>query len=227
MLPKLQLQRENLKCQGPISLPPKSSKRVKRTEKIDEEVHVDCQEGQEESADQTGYRLIHIESLSNAIRNVHKCKRGHLTLREDYAKRFGLMSSLYIECSRCHKKTFLPTSNNICTGRGKSYDVNRRAVHCALQLGIGFAGLETFCSTLNLPCLAETSYHKQKETIVGNIELEILEELNDAGARLRELLKREKEDVTEDSLEDIAVSFDGTWAKRGHTSLFGGLVKNL
>ena len=144
-------------------LTPKSSKRVKRTEKVDE-VHVECQE-QQESADQTGYRLIHIESLSNAIRDVHKCKKGHLILKEEYAKRFGLMSSLYMECSRCHKKTFLPTSNNICTGRGKSYDVNKRAVHCALQLGIGFAGLETFCSTLNLPCLAETSYHISKRRL--------------------------------------------------------------
>ena len=35
------------------------------------------------------------------------------------------------------------------------------------------------------------------------------------------MLKAENPEITDESLEDIAVSFDGTWAKRGHTSLFG------
>ena len=172
------------------------------------------------SPDITSYRLINIDLLSKAMGDVHKCKAGHLTLKEDEAARYGLMSLLYVECSTCGKRTLLPTSSNICNGRGKSFDVNRRAVYCVLQLGIGFSGLETFCSSFNMPCLAETSFHKQKEVIVSVIENEVLDELDSAGARLRDLLRIEKEDVTEKSLEDIAVSFDGTWAKRGHTSLF-------
>eukprot|EP00112_Aurelia_sp_Birch-Aquarium-sp1_P017107 Seg3945.4 transcript_id=Seg3945.4/GoldUCD/mRNA.D3Y31 product="hypothetical protein" protein_id=Seg3945.4/GoldUCD/D3Y31 len=160
-------------------LTPKSSKR-NRTEQV-EEVHVQPREEQQatadfsQSVDQTGYRLIHIESLSNAIRDVYKCKKGHLTLRENYAKRFGLMSSLYIECSNCQKRHF-------CL----------RAITFVLAVG---------------------------NPMMSTEELSI--ELDDAGARLRELLKKENKDVTEDSLEDIAVSFDGTWAKRGYTSLFG------
>ena len=46
-------------------------------------------------------------------------------------------------------------------------------------------------------------------------------ELREAGHRLRELLKSENSDITDESLLDITISFDGTWAKRGHTSFFG------
>ena len=46
-------------------------------------------------------------------------------------------------------------------------------------------------------------------------------ELREAGHCLRELLKSENPDITDESVLDITVNFDGTWAKRGHTSLFG------
>ena len=45
-------------------------------------------------------------------------------------------------------------------------------------------------------------------------------ELKEAGFCLHNLLGTENSQVTDDSVEDIAVSFDGTWAKRGHTSLY-------
>ena len=66
------------------------------------------------------------------------------------------MSSLFVECSRCNLRTFLPTSKNMASP-GRSYDVNRRAVHFVLEAGIDVSGLETFCATFNQPCMAETS----------------------------------------------------------------------
>ena len=75
-------------------LTPKRSKRVKKGQnklmKFMTMWYVECQEQpvqweQQESADQTGYRPIHIESLSNAIRDVHRCRKGHLILKEEYA----------------------------------------------------------------------------------------------------------------------------------------------
>ena len=59
------------------------------------------------------------------------------------------------------------------------------------------------------------------DVIVQKTEEEAEQELKRAGVHLRNLLKAENPEVTDKSLEDIAVSFDGTWAKRGHTSPFG------
>ena len=130
------------------------------------------------------------------------------------------MSLLFVECSRCNLRTFLPTSKNMASP-GRSDDVNRRAVHFVLKSGICFSGLETFCVTFNQPCMAETSYNKQWDIIAEVAEEEADCELKEAGFRLRNLLRSENSHVINDSVEDIAVSFDGTWAKRGHTSLYG------
>ncbi len=46
-------------------------------------------------------------------------------------------------------------------------------------------------------------------------------ELVEAAHRLRNEISKESEGTSENDTLDIAVSFDGTWAKRGHTSLFG------
>ena len=147
-------------------------------------------------------------------------KKGKLLLREDYKERYGLKSSLYVECSSCKNRTFLPTSKNI-TDEGKSYDINWRAVFAALELGIGFNSLETSCTRLDLKCLGNKSYYKQLDTILNIIEKDTLEEMKFAGLRLGKVLQKEDQNVADETVLDIAVSFDGTWAKRGHTSLFG------
>ena len=81
----------------------------------------------EEQEQLSGYRLIDMNLMSDAMVSVHKSKKGKLLLREDYKERYGLKSSLCVECSICKNRTFLPTSKNI-TDKGKSYDINRRAV---------------------------------------------------------------------------------------------------
>ena len=144
---------------------------------------------------------------------------GKLYLREDYQEKFGLKSSLYLECSNCKRRSFIPTSGIVNNGR--SFDVNRRAVYSALDSGIGFSGLEKFTTIFNAEGLAKSSYCEQVDNIV-DIMLEQTDlELREAGHRLRELLESENSAITDESILDITVSFDGTWAKRGHTSLFG------
>ena len=168
----------------------------------------------------TGYRLIDMEQLQDALNSAHKCKGGRLMLSEDYDKRCGLQSSLHFKCSNCKKKTTFSTSKSVATKRGRSFDVNRRAVLSALHQGVGFTGLESFCAMLNLPCLDKKSYYKQMNSIVCTIKKAADTEMSSAGKRLRQMLEKD-EFMTEGSLLDIAVSFDGTWAKRGHSSLFG------
>ena len=64
----------------------------------------------EEQEQLSGYRLIDMNLMNDATVNVHKCKKGKLLLREDYKERHDLKSSLYVECSNCKQRTFLPTS---------------------------------------------------------------------------------------------------------------------
>ena len=86
--------------------------------------------------------------------------------------------------SSCNKRTFFPTSKNI-TDKGKSYDINRRAVVASVEPGIGFNGLGTFCAHLDLKCLGDKSYYKQLDTILNIIKKDTLEEMKSAGLQLR------------------------------------------
>lgn len=47
--------------------------------------------------------------------------------------------------------------------------------------------------------------------------------MQDAGKRLRQQTAKEtgRDDLDSDEILDLAVSFDGTWSKRGHTANFG------
>ena len=144
----------------------------------------------------------------------------NLTLEEDYSSRAGLMSCLSIHCSDCNESSPLETSVKI-TKRGKSFDVNRRAVYHSMETGTGYEGLDSLCAIMNMPCLSRGAYYKQVERILEAQEDEARQEVKNAGQRLRKLIADENEESESDAVLDAAVSFDGTWAKRGFTSLTG------
>ena len=144
---------------------------------------------------------------------------GILSLNEEYNQRFGLKSSLYLECSHCKVRTFLPTCNAVLDA-GRSMDANRRAVYSAMECGIGYSGLEKFGQIFNLPILAKSSYYKQMDSIVCTTVKRTERELVEAANRLRNEIRKDNESTSEDETMDIAVSFDGTWTKRGHIYLY-------
>ena len=130
------------------------------------------------------------------------------------------MSELSLQCNTYHESTPFLTTTSV-TQRGTSYDINRRAVYHAIETGGGYEGLATFCSIMNMPCLTKTAYYKQVDNILEALEDEAKEEMRKAGERLRQHILDENPDKDENDILDAAVSFDGTWAKRGFTSLTG------
>lgn len=100
-------------------------------------------------------------------------------------------------------------------------DVNRRVVYHSIETGGGYEGLASFCSIMNMPCLSKTAYYQHVETILDALEFEALEDMRAAGQRLREHILKESGEENTETVLDAAVSFNGTWAKRGFTSLTG------
>ena len=145
---------------------------------------------------------------------------GNLMIQESESKRRGLMAHLSAQCSLCLEETPFETSSFISKW-GRSVDVNRRIVYHSIETGGGYKGLASFCSITNMPCIAKTVYYQHVETILDALELEAENDMKQAGQRLQQHILGENGDGDSNEVVDAAVSFDGTWAKRGFTSLTG------
>ena len=74
---------------------------------------------------------------------------------------------------------------------------------------------------LDMPYISGTGYRKQQKTILDILGKHAQEEMKEAGIRLCKTLQVQDKAISDNSLLDVAVSFDGTWAKRGFTSMTG------
>ena len=88
----------------------------------------------------------------------------------------GLKSDLSLQCNKCDESFQFQTSSNI-TPKGKSFDVNRRAVYYAVESGCGFEGLQSFCSMMNMPCMTKGAYYKQLDIVLSALENEAKDEM--------------------------------------------------
>ena len=96
------------------------------------------------------------------------------------------MSDFSIECTSCNTITPMATSATI-SNRGRSFDVNRRAVYHSLETGGGYELLSTFCGIMNMPCISKKAYQEQVDVILGAQQSEAQAELTKAGKKLNNL----------------------------------------
>ena len=168
-----------------------------------------------------GYQVVYIENIRKALESMHKCKNGKITICEDASKHAGLSSTFYFECTACKHRVDKDTLKNV-EGKARSFDVNRRTNFAMSELGLGREALATICEILNMPSpVSDSAYQKHNKSVNLATRKVLEEKLSDASHRLRKCL--DNEDETE--ILDIAVSFDGTWSKRGFTANYGvGIV---
>lgn len=106
-----------------------------------------------------GYRFFHLSNVYQAFQDSHKCKNAQIIFNEDQARRYGQSALFSLECSKCKKKTYLPTSKSTANkwDPNDATDINRRLVYAASETGIGRVGMSTICSILNMPnrCLSK------------------------------------------------------------------------
>ena len=170
------------------------------------------------------YRLVELSSLMNSFQELHNCKKGKLVFNDEQAKRYGNSSLIHIECTKCKKKVYLQTSAN-CGGKWKAKnasDINRRMVYSACEMGVGREAISVMCEILNMPPPCQpSSWNEHSQTLYQAHKQAVDEKLAKARMHVHELYREENPDLTEDDVIEIAVSFDGTWSKRGFTANFG------
>ena len=191
------------------SVPARRSSRSRNTYSLSGNLNL-SNEISENSA--TGYRFIDVSILSNVFEQLlcPGCSSASLTLTDNFEKKNGCASFLFIECISCHWNLKFCTSINI---QG-SYEINKRFVYAMRSVGQGFSGAKKFCSVMNIPHLpSKNNYAKISKQLRSAAYNVAKQSMKDAGSEMRSLLGYNS--------TECGVSVDGTWQKRGFISLNG------
>ena len=96
------------------------------------------------------------------------------------------------------------------------FEINIRAVYASRTCGFGHTGLEKLCCVLNLPKPMTVKNYNRISDNVGNAAKLVAEtSMNNAVSEL----KKESTNVV-----DTGVTVDGTWQRRGYSSMNGVVV---
>lgn len=142
------------------------------------------------------------------------------------SKKLGFAQEIAIHCHSCGQINSFETSqklSNEMTTTRPSYDVNRRIIKTFCSLGKGHMGLQTLSMGMNMPCINHSAYDKQIKIIQKAAKQHTEESLKRARVEVEKVYSVLKAypDFDMPKPIDIAVSYDGSWQKRGFTSKYG------
>jgi len=141
--------------------------------------------------------------------------------------RAGLASHLSLKCYYCQSEHTFPTSSIVYASSGSGnwfYEVNRRTVYALRNIGKGRSALANFCMIMDMPPPVLRDSYSTHVSEVCKASIAVCEEtLQSAGRELRRLIISSSGDRTlnADSVLDVAVTVDGSWHKRGFSSMYG------
>jgi len=165
-----------------------------------------------------GNCIFNLDLLSSAIKSFVGCKfcgRDNcieLKMLDTGKYKHGLSVNIELKCSHCDNSSLF--NNSIVTATGK-YDINMKFI-CALRaIGKGHAAGNVFCSLLELPSpVANKSYISYNKELHSALE-------KCAQDSMKRATNEAISENTADVKTDLAVAIDGTWQKRGFTSMNG------
>lgn len=129
--------------------------------------------------------------------------------------KYGLGFKIFVECEKCQPRYILS-----CHKIGNAYEINRRFIFVMRILGLGLAGCKKFCGLMEMSAsfLNKSIYDFYVDKIYGCVET-VAQALFSSAAKQEKKLTCDENNI--DDTTDVTVSGDGTWKKRGFSSLYG------
>ena len=170
----------------------------------------------DDSSDITGFRFVDISMLTEVFQMLlcPECKAGNISIEEESMK-MGFASTITVACEKekCNFSASFCTSSKV----GHSYEVNRRALLAARNIGVGHQGLTKFAAVMNMPQpMSKNAYRNATKTVHKAAKEIVTKSMSEAASQTKEFY-----DEDEDGHIDIGFSGDGTWRKRGFKSSTG------
>ena len=178
----------------------------------------------EDSEDKDDYFLlvnfkILKELLMFVVGRCPDCSSG-LLVENLLPMRMGFANKLNISCSYCpwKKQCFLSEQCSPSQGRGrKFFEVNIRMVTAFREIGKGHCAMQNFSRCMNMHGIAENAYSNANQELYNANE-------NAGEESKRQAALKVKENANESVQGNVTIcqcSIDGSWQKRGHSSLNG------
>ena len=168
------------------------------------------------------YVIIDSQVLQTILDVVGKCPKcnNNVVFNNMAAQKKGLANLLRISCNDCDF-VYTTYSSKQVVREGlpgqNPYDINARAIVGFREIGKGYSGLETVFGIMNfLPVMSKDSFNEMNKDIAACYSKVAQDSMSEAGNDLHK--------GDENLVCDVAVSCDGTWQKRGFSSLLGAVT---
>jgi len=162
-----------------------------------------------------GYRFINMEILAKVFQNTCcvDCGASSMMLAEVPFKRKGCSSYLRLLCTSCGWKHCFYTSKKV----NKYFEVNRRIVYGMRTIGQGSTSAKRFCGMMDMPPPPKPkAYARHNKALLKATKTVAADTMTKAGIEIHELKVQE-----DDGIVHCGVSSDGTWQRRGYSSMNG------
>ena len=159
-----------------------------------------------------GNRIVSCRSLKSVVSKV-VCSAclGPIALDEDMVTRRGLVTKLFISCTKC---------GLITDPYKEAKSLNSRSILAGREIGRGRTSLARFLGLMDLPPTVSDSNYR--------IHNQALAEASLASARANmhtsSQVLHQMHNTRPDEVLDITVTCDGTWSKRGFTVKYSVVV---
>ena len=159
-----------------------------------------------------GDRIMNLKILANVINELCclKCFADNLNLVE--GSRSGLYSNFVLKCAACDFCKGFASSKKV----DKAPEINMRYVYGMQQIGKDSVSAYKLCATLNLPALARSSYIKIEQKIFTVVKKVADDSMKEAASFVANKNRNVNNEIAE-----CGVSVNGTWQRRGYSSLNG------
>lgn len=166
---------------------------------------------------QKHYRIVDFLLVFSSIATLVKCINcdGKITFQS--TKKEGLGFNVRVSCEKCKKISHVPSSERIHSG---VYEVNYRFAFVMRVLGLGLAGCEKFCGLMDLSSsfLSRPTYNVYMKKMLSIIE-DVAKHFFSTAVKEEKKATAEEKNIND--TDELTVSGDGTWKKRGYSSLYG------
>ncbi|GFO40999.1 hypothetical protein PoB_006750400 [Plakobranchus ocellatus] len=166
--------------------------------------------------------IIDVSQVGNLVSQLScsSCASQTLEVRVNRAKSKGMSLKLEAFCTSCNSVVASTFSSK--QEEGSVYTVHKAAVLSALLCSLGPITFRYFCQNSNMPALHPKTFNKIADRLFkeqDRVDRIVFEE---TVAKVRQEHARDRGiDIDEETILDVAVSYDGTWLTRGHQSHIG------